>query len=208
MFRSARLRVHEQTAQGCVFRAVLPDQGNISICSGGVRGREGEPRALPAAASTGSTPSMPRSPRPASCGSTTTNTPSRPAPSAARWRSAPTRPDRTAPGRTGHRRACARLRPGGRSRSLALRAGAGPQTGSAEGRRAVRALGPARRPRVGARKLRAAPDGDRRMANPRRRVDRRVACGRGRLRRSADRGRPLRRRDLKSLPGAAIPARR
>ncbi len=75
----------------CVARAEDPTPirrsptGRSGRCSK-TRGRASCPIA---AASTGSTPCRPRCPRPASCGSTTTNTRSRPAPSVARWRSAP-----------------------------------------------------------------------------------------------------------------------
>ena len=60
------------------------------------------------------------------------------------------RSDRAAPGRPDRRRASPLVRPGSDGlRSLALRAGAGPQTGRAPERRAVQGLGPAGRAWIG-----------------------------------------------------------
>ena len=89
-----------------------------------------------------------------------------------------------------------RLRPRpDRLRSLALRAGAGPQAGRAAQRRALPGLGAAGALERVRRKLKTAPR--RRPADgrgARRRADRRPAGGRGRLRRGAEGGRPLGRR--------------
>ena len=81
-------------------------------------------------------------------------------------------------------------------RSLALRAGAGPQARGAAQRRAVQGLGAAGRAGAGpaqARRRRRWRSADGR--HPHRGAERRAARGRGGLRRSAARGRPLGRRD-------------
>ena len=146
-------------------------------------------------ASTGSTPCPHRSPRPASCGSTRTNTRLR--------RSAVGRPveirayaDRIElrqDGRiVGEHRALLRARPDG-VRSLALRAGSGPQARCAEERCAVQGLGAAGRAGAGPPQARRRcrwrpPDG----RHPHRGAERRSAGGRSGLPGSAARGRPFR----------------
>ena len=152
----------------------------------GVRGGAAEPGALCRAASTASMPCRPRCPRPAWSASTTTSTRSRRARSAARSRSAPM-PIGSCSARTaGSSASIARsLRPRPDDlRSLALRAGAGPQAGALRNGAPFKDwVLPAALERV-RRKLAGADDGDRQMVDdPHRRADRRAAGGRGGLRR-------------------------